>query len=272
MGGLSWASSAPSTSTWTSPWSTPGGRTSTSTSTSTPTGRRNWVAVALAGLLAGGALTRFPDGATYPGLRGAAAGDVLAGRLLAEIPPRGALLTAHVESAFLVGYQRLVEGRRPDAAWAHLGFVRGPGYAERLRAAEPDLGPTMAAHQEGPLSFSAVFVLDRRRPARIEIDEHLAPGLRARLVPAGLTWKLGDPGRPAAPYELTVPPAWMLAEARRDRQVRGTLAWRAYNDGQLACQNGLREAARRYLGVLGTLLPEDRRVLALRAHCPAVSP
>jgi hypothetical protein len=215
-------------------------------------------------VLAAGALTRFPAAAAYPGLRRAAAADVVAGRLLAELPPRAALLTSHVESAFMVGYQRLVEGRRPDVAWAHLGFVRGPGYAERLRAGEPDLGPTLEAHQQGPLSFSAVLALDRWRPARVEIDEHLAPALRGALVPAGLTWGLGP-----APQTLTMPPAWMVAEARSDRQVRGYLAWRAYNDGLLACQRGLGEAARRQLGVLTTLLPEDRRVLSLRDHCPA---
>jgi hypothetical protein len=231
--------------------------------------RRAWLAPALAGLLAGGALTRFPAGGAYPGLRHAAAADVFVGRMLAELPPRAALLTSHVESAFLVGYQRMVEGRRPDVAWAHLGFVRGPGYAERLRVAEPDLGPVLAAHREAPLSFSAVFALDRRRPVRLEVDEHLAPNLRGPLVPAGLTWRLG-PTRAGATDVLAAPDAWMLGEARGDRQVRGYFAWRSYNDALVACHNGLVAAARSDLGVLTTLLPEDRRVLSLREHCSAV--
>jgi Protein of unknown function (DUF2723) len=232
-----------------------------------------WLAPALAAVLVAGALARFPAGDAYPGLRHAAAGDVTAARMLAELPPRAALLTSHVESAFLVGYHRLVEGRRPDVAWAHLGFVRGPGYAERLRAAEPDLAPALAAHLQGPLSYRAVFDLDRRRPVRLEADEHLAPGLRARLVPAGLTWRLWPGGdRPETGDGPEPPPAWALAEARADRQVRGYLAWRAYNDGLLACERGLRQAASLHLEVLARLLPEDSRALVLRAHCPAGSP
>jgi hypothetical protein len=64
----------------------------------------------------------------------------------------------------------------------------------------------------------------------------------------------------------------MLAEAGGDRQVRGYLAWRAYNDAILACRRPLAEAARRQLGVLTALLPQDRRVLALRDQCPAAHP
>jgi hypothetical protein len=233
-------------------------------------GRRAWIAPALGGLLAAGALTRFPAGGVYPGLRHAAAADVAVGRMLAELPPRAALLTSHVESAFVVGYQRLVEGRRPDVAWAHLGFVRGPGYADRLRVAESDLEPVLTAHQQAPLSFSAAFVLERRRPVRLEVDEHLAPNLRASLSPTGLTWQLG-PIRPGAADQPAVLDAWMLAEARGDRQVRGYFAWRYYNDALVACQHGLAAAARRDLGVLTTLLPEDLRVLSLRDHCGAAT-
>jgi hypothetical protein len=222
------------------------------------------LALALSALMVAGALTRFPAGATYPGLRRAAAADVTAGRLLAELPPRAALLTSHVESAFMVGYQRLVEGRRPDVAWAHLGFARGPGYAERLTRAEPDLGGLLAAHQQGPLGFAGTLALDQRRPTRVEVDEHLSPGLRARLLPAGLTWRIAHPGER---YELTVSPPWALEEARGDRQVRGYLAWRAYNDAALACERGVAEAARRQIGLLSALLPQDQRVITLRARC-----
>jgi hypothetical protein len=231
-----------------------------------------WLPAALAALLAAGALTRFPSPGAYPGLRRSAAADVAVGRMLGELPPRAALFTSHIESAFVVGYQRLVEGRRPDVAWAHLGFVRGPGYVGRLTAAEPDLAPALAVHLAGPLSFSAVLALERTRPVRLEVDEHLAPALRGRLTPAGLTWRLDGLPWDHQPVTLTSPPAWMLEEAAADRQVRGYLAWRAYNDAALACSVGQRDAARFELGLLAALLPRDGRLAALRARCPAGAP
>jgi hypothetical protein len=228
---------------------------------------RRPLALALAALFAAGALTRFPGGSQYPGLRHAAAADLTLGRQLAELPPRAALLTAHVESAFVVGYQRLVEGRRPDVAWAHLGFARGPGYARRLADAEPDLAPLL----RDPASALVVAALDRRRPVRLEADEHVDPGLRARLLPAGLTWRLAstDP-RYDLPVVLPVLPPAAVAEAAADRQARGYLAWRAFNDGVLACQRGLVDAARENLQMLSALLPRDRLAVALAARCRPV--
>jgi hypothetical protein len=218
-------------------------------------------ALAVAMLLA--TFTRFPAGGDYPGLRHAATADRLTGQLLGELPARAALLSAHFESAFLIGYQRLVEGRRPDVAWAHLGFVAHPGALARLTAAEPELGPALQARQSPP----ALFALDRRRPLRLEPDEHLSRGVRARMVPDGLVWKLaGEPGPPAA-----APAKAMLEEAAADRQVRGFLAWRAYTDAVLACENHLPEAARRGLALLQRLLPEDERARRLAAECAALS-
>src|SRR6185436_18302047 len=175
-------------------------------------GGRARLALGLAAALAAASLTRFPSGSAYPGLRHAAAADRMTGQLLAELPPRAALLTAHFESAFLVGYQRLVEGRRPDVAWAHLGFVAHPGAAVRLGAAEPDLRAVLAARSTANLT-----ALDGRRPVRLEPDDHLPRDLRAKLVPAGSTWKLPD----VRPSALTAPPAIAFAEAATDRQVRG---------------------------------------------------
>jgi hypothetical protein len=229
-----------------------------------PASRRRWLAPSLAAALAIGALTRFPMGG-YPGLRRAHAADALAGRLLEQLPPRSALLTAHVESAFLVGYQRVVEGRRPDVAWAHLGFARGPGYAERLARSEPALAPLLAAHRAGPLAPGPVAALDERRPVRLEPDEHLSAALRARLTPAGFTWQLDRGGA------LEPPPADGLTEAADDRQVRGYLAWRAYNDAAVACERRLREPARRALEQLAALLPQDERARALAVQCREVA-
>jgi hypothetical protein len=229
-----------------------------------PMGR--WVRPALAAALCIGALTRFPLGG-YPGLRHAHAGDVLAGRLLAELPPRAALLTADFEGAFLVGYQRVVEGRRPDVSWAHLGFVAGPGYSERLGRGDPGLAPLLASVRAG-LTPDVLEAVDERHPVRLEPDEHLPPAVRERLVPAGLTWRLGHSSE-AQPLEP--PPAASLAEAAADPQTRGFLAWRAYNDAAVACERRLRPAARAALQQLATLLPADGRARALAARCREVA-
>jgi hypothetical protein len=222
-----------------------------------------WLTPALSGALALGMLTRFPASAVYPGLRHAATADVVTGELLAELPPRATLLTAHIESAFVVAYQRLVEGRRPDVAWAHLGFLGQPGGRARPAAAAPALAPLLSA----PLSLSSIAALDRQRPVRLEVDEHLAADLRRRLVPAASLWSLAD----RSTYVLTPPPPLALAEAATDRQVRGFLAWRAYNDAVLACANDLEDAARLHLSTLRALVPLDPHARHLVGQCPALS-
>jgi hypothetical protein len=198
-------------------------------------------------------------------LRGARAADLIAGALLDEVPPRGALLTSYFQTAFLLAYQRGVEGRRPDVAHAHLGFVRGPGYAERLAAAEPDLAPALAAHRR-ELDPETLTALDARRPVRLEVDQHLGPALRARLHPAGLTWTIRTDATGAADA-VDLPPT-VFGEAQSDREVRGYLAYRAYVDAELACARGLRATAARRLDELARLVPEDLRARALAARCP----
>jgi hypothetical protein len=212
-----------------------------------PLARRPWLPPALAAAVVLGAASRFPAPSHYPGLRRAAAADIVVGRMLGELPSRAAFYTAHIESAFITGYLRAVEGRRPDVAWAHQGFLASPGYAARLARAEPEL----------PLDFT-----QRTRPLRMEVDEHLPARLGPVLIPAGLTWRLG-----AGAYELTMPSARVLGEASGDRQVRGYLAWRAFNDAALACARGLGEAADRNLAVLQRLVPDDLHAVRLRESC-----
>jgi hypothetical protein len=225
---------------------------------------RPWLAPAVAGALAIAAFVRFPAGDRYPGLRHAATGDALAAQLLAAAPARAALLTGYHETAFLVGYQRLVEGRRPDLAWAHLGFVEQPGAVERLTAAEPDVSPIL----RGRPSAGQAAAVDRRRPVRFEAGSHLSPDLRALLAPDGPLWRLRAPNgaHPPAPQ---FPPA--LAEAAEDRQVRGYVAWRAYNDAVLACANGYPDVARLNLATLRQTEPQDPFALALAANCSGLS-
>jgi hypothetical protein len=232
--------------------------------------QRPWLAPALVGALALGTFTRFPTGPRYPGLRHAGTADWLAGRMLAGLPPRAALLTGYHETAFLLGYQRLVEGRRPDVAWAHLGFIAQPGARERLAAAEPDLEPILRL---GP-SRAEASSLDRRRPVRFESGTHLPTELRAELVPAGGLWALRTGLRLPAPGErdeLVPLPASAQAELADDRQVRGYLGWRVYNDAAFACAVGQQTTARLYLAALGQIFPQDRLVLSLAADCAALS-
>ncbi|HEY0711575.1 MAG TPA: hypothetical protein VGF45_02810, partial [Polyangia bacterium] len=198
-------------------------------------------------------------------LRDRLAADHAVADLQNHLPPRSALATVHFETAFLLAYQRLVEGRRPDLAWVHLGFVRGDGYAARLRLDHPTLVPLLEAHARGPLTVAAVRATGRR--FSFEPDDHLAPELQAALIPHGWLWSLAGP--PEAPAALL--PGW-IAEAGADRQVRGFLAHRALRDAALACRRGWPVTARLRLAELATLVPQDERARALRGHCPFTPP
>ena len=217
----------------------------------------------LAGLLLVLAISRFPQPNHYPGLRDSTAGDAATSQLLAHLPPRAALLTNHFETAFLVGYQRLVEARRPDVAWAHLAFVGGPGYAERVSLAEPDLAASLQAYREGKFSVETLRALDERRPVRIEADVVMPLELRKQLVPAGELWApslVGD-----SPPNALAP--WMLAEAKSDPQARGYLGWRSYIDAVWACDNNAAERVHLRFAELEELMPADARFKELKARC-----
>jgi len=218
----------------------------------------------LAALLLVCALTRFPHPKQYPGLRSSTLGDAVTGQALEHLPPRAALFTNHFETAFLVGYQRLVEARRPDVAWAHLAFAGGPGYAERISLAEPDLAPSLRAYREQALSFERLAALDLRRPVRIEADVMLAPALRKQLAPAGEFWSPFFVSDSA----LQPLPPWMLAAAKSDPQARGYLGWRSYIDAVWACDKPVPERARLRFAELQDLVPSDARFKELQVQCP----
>jgi hypothetical protein len=221
--------------------------------------------VVLAVLFLAGALTRFPSPAAYPGLRHAYAADAQTRQLLADLPTRAALFTHHFETAFLVGYQRFVEGARPDVAWAHLAFVLNPSYAERLRAARPELAGVIYAYRRHGDLAAAWSALDASHRVRVEPDLVTMPRVQAGMRPAGQLWALaGD-----EPTGETWPPldATALAEAARDRQVRAYLAWRRYLDATLACRQGFRDRAHARFAELERLVPEDERFRSLRQEC-----
>jgi hypothetical protein len=217
----------------------------------------------LAGLLFLGALTRFPHPDKYPGLQKATVAQAATQQALAGLPVRAALFTNHFETAFLVGYQRLVEASRPDVAWAHLAFVGGPGYGERLSLVQPDLAPALQAYRDHRFSLDVLGPLDTRRPVRIEADVMLPPELRTQLVPAGDFW--GVTGR-EPPQGLS---PWMLTAAHADPQALGYLGWRSYIDAVWSCDKKDQARIQQRFAELQALMPEDERFAQLKASCGA---
>lgn len=220
--------------------------------------------VALAAVLFLAAVSRFPSPTIYPGLAEARAADAEVSRLLGELPFGAALFTNHFETGFLVGYRRLVEGARPDVAWAHLAFAKGPGYRDRVRVDRPELMPVIDAYRDRGDVLAALSALDRSRPVRIEPDGVLAPSIRRGLGPAGDLWSLARNTSQAVPSPT---PAWMIDEAARDRQVRGYLGWRNYVDARWSCELGLAERARARFAELEKLMPSDARFRQLQVAC-----
>ena len=219
-------------------------------------------------------LAASPRGVRAGSRRHAWAADALASHLLSELPSRAALLTGYFQTAFLVGYLRHVEGQRPDIAWAHLGFVRGPGYAERVFARDPDLGAFLAAFSASSATRPSLTDLARLRPVRVEVDLHLDADVLRRLHPSGLTWTFAPDDRPPRPVpdatarrRLTALEANLSAEVEADRELRGFLAWRVFLDTDLACRNRLTLHAELGARRLAALVPEDRAARALIARC-----
>jgi hypothetical protein len=235
----------------------------------------------LAALLFLGALTRFPHPNKYPGLRHATVAQAATEQALANLPVRAALFTNHFETAFLVGYQRLVEASRPDVAWAHLAFAGGPGYGERMSRAQPDLSRALQAYRERRFSLDVLRPLDSHRPVRIEADVMLPPELRRQLVPVGDFWGVSghDPLKTMSP--------WMLAAAQADPQALGYLGWRSYIDAVWSCDRNDKARIRQRFAELDdrkdkarigqrfaeldALMPKDARFAELKTRCAALA-
>jgi len=211
-----------------------------------------------------GSLTRFPPSTKYPSLRHAEAADAQVRGLLSDLPVRAALFTQHFETGFLVGYQRGVEGARPDVAWGHLAFAGGPGYSERLAKAAPELSPVVDAYRRQQGAGAALAALDESRPVRMEPDGVTPVAVRRTLAPAGALW---GPTSSASALAVEPLPAWALAEAKQDRQVRGYLAWLNFIDASWSCELGFFERARERFAELAKLVPEDERFLQLQKSC-----
>jgi hypothetical protein len=221
--------------------------------------------VVLAVVFLVGALTRFPSPTHYPGLRRAHAVDAETRQLLSSLPMRAALFTHHFETGFLVGYQRFVEGARPDVSWAHLPFTPNPSYAERVRAARPELSPVIDARRAPNDMAMAWSTLDTSHGVRIEPDVLNMMKLQSSLKPAGQLW--APQGSPVTTEVWPPLDAGALAEATQDRQVRAYLAWRRYIDAAYACTHGFRDRAHERLAELEKLVPDDERFKELRKAC-----
>jgi len=211
-----------------------------------------------------GSLARFPLADEYPNLRQARAAASEVGDMLAELPARAALFTYHFETGFLVGYHRLVEGARPDVAWAHLAFAGNSAYARRVSEAEPELRGVAEAQRDPARLAEEISRLDRIRPVRIEPNLTTPAEIRRGLGPAGDLWALASHTSPAPARPL---PAWAVAEAADNRQTRGYLAWRNYIDAAWSCELGFTERARERFAELERLVPQDERFRELQKQC-----
>jgi len=251
-------------------------------------GLRRRVVLALAVAAAGGLFVR-DEGAWRAGPRLAEhVAEDLVTTLLDTLPARAVFLSSDFETAFLAGYARTVEGRRPDVAWAHLGFFGGPGYLTHLAAREPSLAALADAARDAPVRAAdgpqgrderapTEAVLDelaRARPVFVEADEALTqPWVSHFARAAGPTFAWGSSSLRPADQGQTLHDFWRargLAPdilSARDATLRGYVGWRLYNVAAVECARGFGAAAARDLTALRALLPDDARAAALEAAC-----
>jgi hypothetical protein len=224
---------------------------------------------------------------TGPRLAENVAEDLVA-TLLDTLPARAVFLSSDFETAFLAGYARTVEARRPDVAWAHLGFFGGPGYLTHLAAREPSLAALADAARDagdrGPQGPQArderartEAVLDelaRARPVFVEADEALTqPWVSHFARAAGPTFAWGPSSRRSEDQGQSLHDFWRArglapeSLSARDATLRGYVGWRLYNAAAVGCARGLGTVATVDLAALRALLPDDARAAALEAAC-----
>jgi len=262
------------------------------------------IAAALVGMAAVGVAWRLPGSFASASQASAhVAAEINAG-LLDELPARAVLLTSDFQTAFLTGYQRTVEGRRPDVAWAHLGFLAGPGYRARLAEREPRFAPLAHVSDQGAtqdatpdaISLLAVSSLAAQGPVRVEIDQALPRSWWPHLgAPKGCVWswqpatssarKNEDESKsedvsescarwlsrhaPAATSDTNAPvraAGGGEQEAAHSPTLRGFLGWRLYNNARAACAARAPSAGEE-LVALQSLLPDDEGTAALLKAC-----
>jgi hypothetical protein len=179
-------------------------------------------------------------------------------------PPRTVLATAHFETAFLLGYQRMVQAQRPDLTWVHFGWERSPGYANRMLSLAPFVAPLFSEHRAGKaISTTAVETLEM--PLAVESSVFLSPDLAQALSYSGSLWHWPPQTPEAEPTGLQ---PFMYAEAEQQRQVRGFLGWRVFQDARLACLSK-NPMVPSFIEKVQRLLPGDDVSKRLPAWCAA---
>jgi len=191
-----------------------------------------------------------------------------------SVPPRTVLMSSHYAVHFLLMYDQVVEGARPDVTLVQQTLYAkargGRHYAARLGARDPDLRPFAEAFLwTGDLDWSLLRELAARRPVRLMASDDLAAPL-ADVRFDGWTFDVIPPGFPAP----TAPPdaAAHLADLRDvawhwpdiDLETRRVLLLHlATASGWLAGQ-GARDAAIRLLDAALDLTPRDALLRRMR--------
>lgn len=258
-----------------------------------PTWRRRAAAALLLGVAANAA-AQLGVAATSQGRGGTAqeSSGAMGRALLAEVPPGGVLVSSHFETTFLLWYQRVVEGARPDVVLLPRNFLSQPGarLPEALEGAGRRAGPTVAERRTAPPRDLDLPWLDRLaalRPLRIEPDLNLSPGVAQRLLGDGLLWRLAPGGagredqrRAADSADLAwraVLRSWVDDDGSSSGSGDGGLPveaaryalWQSYVRAATHCAVDRREAAERDLGRALELAPRSPEVAELGRRCGA---
>lgn len=204
------------------------------------------------------------DTSSRNGIRNVRSAEAAMTHALFTTPPRTVFATAHFETAFLLGYQRLVQAQRPDVTWMHTGWANSPGYAKRLLAIEPALKPLfMSLADERGFTTNAIDTL--AEPLAVESSVALAPDLARALSYAGSLWHWPPQTPQLDPTGVT--PS-MFAEAEQHREVRAFLGWRIFQDARLGCRTH-HPVVPDLIAKLQRLMPGDAVVEKLPAWCAA---
>jgi hypothetical protein len=163
---------------------------------------------ALAGVFALCAVWQLVRSESSASLRTFQATDRFAQARAQALPSGAVVFLTSPESAFLHWEREAVEHARPDVDMVPTAFVNYGDKARVMLDARPELRPALRDFQAGGvLSLGSLDALAKTRPVLVEPDLTASYPLFARLVPAGLLYRLA----PAAPDHAA------LARAARER-------------------------------------------------------
>jgi hypothetical protein len=203
--------------------------------------------------------------------------ELVAGRLLDDLPPRSVLITEFFGSAFNVWPAQIVEGERPDVAHFHYSFVGFPSYVQQVYERHPDLqGVLRAALARGVLDEQELSSLAQRRAVFIEPLLQTPRNIQPFLLPRGLTWEAAAEPLSLTDVTLAAPDhfaRWdelmaVLGPQALDEQTKRVLLWRLYLDALLFAQRGERAAATEAATRALRLVPESPELQRLQQALP----